>query len=230
MSFVMIGRRYTKSEAAKVADLIRRNGREAQVRKAERKSERRVAVRLKRGESSLALEKELEKKVRAMFNLGMRSKEQRAAAQESASETRLHKKLSQKLAAMNAGFKNQILRDFILKPKHYRKQKVEDCPRRAAMVRIPMGVSEGGYTLDADSKKVSFSLGVVVSKNIALEAIQRYQNYEGFSMRVLGDSVFLKVSFETTVEELSDPFCFEPLADFNYGTFKPDTPVKTSRK
>lgn len=220
--------------AKKVADLLRRKGRTAQVRKGHKRSERRVFVRLKRGEYEWGAQKLLGRSVNALLNLGLRTPEQRSESAKKAAETRLENRAEDKMLTMNRGFVFEILRDHALKPSHYRKQKIETTPRKKGARVRGANVSDYGYMIwsgsgvnyriSDDKKAVKFTLGAVVSKNIALEVAEAYQGHDGFSMETRNGEVYIFISVETSVNSLSDKDHYEKLADIrSSGVFTPDS-------
>lgn len=227
MKYVNIGYSMKLSEAKRAADLLRRNSRKVQMRAGDRKSERRLVVRLKRGEKAYPLQKELERRVRALFNLSM-TKEQRAEAVEKASETRLHNTCTEKLGLMRRGLLYEIRRDFTFAPKSNRKQRIEKVPRKKGAWAELFGY--GRYYTEGreDGNYAVFAFSMIVSRSIALAVIEKYQHSPRlFSIRteepfrrverkrgvVTRGSIVLSFEYEVPVESVGEVHFLEKSYD-----------------
>lgn len=217
---------YEASVAKKVAALFRRDGRKVTLRPARKHyspHKRRVVVEIKPSEVYYELKNTLKRKANALINLASLTKEQREENRKKAAETRAYNKAKERGDELSRGFYFEVVRDFVLKPKHNRTQKISSTPRKnktwVSRNSAETSTDEGGRT--------TYYLSVSVSRNIALKLVDRYSNRDGFRIESHEDyeGNFIVVGFKLTEWEHCDMTLFDTYTEnakiLASGVYKP---------
>ena len=215
---------YEVEQAKKVAELFRRSGRSVQIRPArayESRSMRRVVVDLKRGEDEYKAEKMLAKKARGLINLSSQTKEQRQENARRAILTRADKKAAKRLEYLSIGLYFEVLRDFALKPRSNRIQRIENAPiRKGVKVRNCCG----DYNVSEEADAI-YNVSVRVSRNIAIEVAERYYSRDGFYINQTDGYNLVEIGFVVTEKNWTSSYWGDELAKsaevFISGVYKP---------